>query len=495
MKMMHEKALELAGRIEEGYGKVLSLDKVAGYLGISVQEAEALVKSGEMDSLEVAGIYMVKPIQLAKFELDITDKPQPLTEEEREANIMKVSEGSIYSTNSKKNPLELSFFITFDDGKKERVKVRGTSRRELELKKKEKIMEELKKYRAEKNGAMDKPIEAPANKTVTFREASDMWFREFKAENEAKGNGYANLKSAEYSLKLINSVIGDMDIRSIDKTVAQEMANAISVKKNGEYASRSLVEKAVRKFRRVMEHAYEEGYIDRQVGGLYLSKNLTEPDKDARFIKKDTLKELLACVEGNPFYKTLIHLMLSSGLRQEEALALTIDGLQEKDGIYQVYVNKAVVEMASNQFEVAFRLKHGEKARYVNITKDVYNMLKEYYTNSIDNTVINKLRMENGTERYIFVNQNGRIHNKRTLHHSMVKYLENRMGDGEKVSLHMLRHTFASLMKDEIPLEEVSEILGHRDISTTMRFYASQTEEEHRRAGAGVEAMMKKIKG
>lgn len=499
MGAMHEKMLGLATEIERGYGKMMPLEKVAGYLGLDVPTVETLVKSGEIGSLEIAGTYMVKPVQLAKFELDVMDMPVmgvPLAEGEREVSIMKVSNGSIYKTNSSKNPLEMCFFITFDDGKKERVKVRGASEGELEQKKQEKAMEELGKYRAEKKGAMDmgQPTGMPVHKKATFREVSDMWLREFKAENEAKGNGYSNMKSAEYSLKLINGVIGDMDIRGIDKTVAQEMVNAISVKKNGEYASKSLVGKATQKFKRVMEYALEEGYIDRQIGGFYLSKNLTEPDKDARFIEMDTLRKLLDCIKENPFYNTLVNLMLSSGLRQEEALALTIDDLRERDGMYQIHIDKAVVEVASNKFEVTGRLKHGEEARYVSITEDVYVMLGKYYTDGINNIVMNKKRVENGTEKYIFVNQNGRIHNKRTLYHSMVKYLENRMGEGEKVRLHMLRHTFASLMKNEIPLEEVSAILGHRDTSITMRFYASQTEEGHRRAGAGVEAMMKKIK-
>jgi integrase len=50
-------------------------------------------------------------------------------------------------------------------------------------------------------------------------------------------------------------------------------------------------------------------------------------------------------------------------------------------------------------------------------------------------------------------------------------------------------------MKNEVPLEVVSEVLGHSDISITMRFYASQTIEDHKRVSLGAEAMMKKIKG
>ncbi len=152
------------------------------------------------------------------------------------------------------------------------------------------------------------------------------------------------------------------------------------------------------------------------------------------------------------------------------------------------------MEADYHSYAIIDRLKHGEKARYVVIAEEVYNMLVSYYERSLNDNQLNVKRKMHGTERLIFVNQYGRMHNKRTLYYSLRKYLERNMKDDSKVRLHMLRHTFASLMKNELPLEIVSEILGHKDISTTIRFYASQTTEDYRRTSIGVESMMKKIK-
>ena len=62
-------------------------------------------------------------------------------------------------------------------------------------------------------------------------------------------------------------------------------------------------------------------------------------------------------------------------------------------------------------------------------------------------------RKQQKTDRLLFVNKEGCIHNKRTLYYSFRKYLERNMKCDSKIRLHMLRHTFTSLMKAEIPIE------------------------------------------
>lgn len=483
--------------VEEKYGKILNMQQAAEYLGIDIKTLCGLVESGELEAMEIAGMFAFKSIQLVKFELDVTDiqglNYNPVMESE--GKIVKVTKGSVYKVNSKINPFEMRFFITFDDGKKVSVKVRGTSKEEVLTKKEEKIAEELMKHREEIKRITELPQQTEEEKrNYTFREVSEMWYEKFVRANESKGNGFANRESGKYSLKAINSVIGEMDIREIDTDVAQDMINAISKDDEGNFRSKSHVEKAMRKFRRVMEYALEKGYSDKYIGKLDLNKNLIEPDKDKRFIDKDTLNAVLECVVKNSFYNTLINLILSSGLRQEEALALTIDDIRENDGIYQIYVSKAIVEESANNYVIRDRLKHNERARYVPVAKETYNMMLEYYNESIKDSELNEKRKINGTLGLIFVNKDGRVHNKRTLYHSLTGYFERNIDTYDRVTLHMFRHTFASLLKNEIPLEAVSEILGHKDISITQRFYASQTEEDHRIACNGVEKMMQKIK-
>lgn len=431
------------------------------------------------------------------------------------SDIIKVTDGSIYKVKGNKtNPLQLCFSITYRNGFRKRERVNGKTEDELFQKKKIKISEALEKYKSEQKALETKKemetaelvnkypsLEVPRAdgqiRPITFREVSEMWFREFAFINESKGNSFSNLDSAKHSLKAINKVIGDMEISKIDKWTAQEMINKVSVDDNGNYRSKSHVEKAMRKFKNVMEFALENGYTKEHIGKLYINKNVKEPDKDARFLDKESLRELFNCINRNPFYNTLVNLMLSSGLRQEEALALTIDDVEIRGGICQVYVNKVVTEVASNQYEVVNRLKQGERARFVTITREVYDMLIDYYNTSIQNKELLEKRKTNGTEKLLFVNKNGEVRNKRTLQNNLRGYLERNIkteGKEGKATLHMLRHTFASFLKSEIPLGEITDILGHSDISITKKYYDTETEEDRKRKSIGIENMIKNIK-
>ena len=59
------------------------------------------------------------------------------------------------------------------------------------------------------------------------------------------------------------------------------------------------------------------------------------------------------------------------------------------------------------------------------------------------------------------------------------------------VSPHDLRHTAATLaLEAGANLKEVQQLLGHKDASTTMTFYAGVTEEAQRRTVEGIESLI-----
>jgi integrase len=169
---------------------------------------------------------------------------------------------------------------------------------------------------------------------------------------------------------------------------------------------------------------------------------------------------------------------VTSGVRQEEALALDIDDVKERDGGYYIHVYKANIKIEKNKYAIVDRLKHNEKPREIPIPKETYDMLHEYYNMTMSDKKFVQKKIDNGTERLIFVNVDGRVINKHTLYENFPKYIERKIKTNDKVRLHMLRHTYASLMCDDIPIEIVSEVLGHRDISITKQFYATTTDKQ-----------------
>ena len=59
------------------------------------------------------------------------------------------------------------------------------------------------------------------------------------------------------------------------------------------------------------------------------------------------------------------------------------------------------------------------------------------------------------------------------------------------VSPHDLRHTAATLaLESGADLKQIQQLLGHRDASTTLQFYAGVTEERQRQTVEGIENLL-----
>ena len=492
--------------LEERYGKkVLSLEEVSEYLGLDDSSIRGLVENGSLKAMKSEGQLLFKAIQVIKFEYDIVDDVPTMINNfvtpEKESAEMTVSKGSIYATGSKKKPLEMAFNVRFDDDDtSKRFKVRGKNKAELEVLKAVKVAEEQEKHKGKNSGEEAETEEAEEEeknnqKKRLFREVADEWFIEFESDQRSQGNSYSNIKSVGESIAAIKKVVGDMDISEITTTTGNNMMTELSRdKETGAWRSKSYGTKLIRNFKRVMDYALTKGYTKNVIGKINLNKNLTEPSKNDRFLSEDCLCDLLKVVEEHPRFRALINIILASGMRQSEALAIDIDDLRQSGEFYNVYVSKADIEVEKNVYEIVNRLKDDEEAREVSIDKETYDMVREYFYEAMKDEECARLKREAGNEKLVFTNKYGKVINKKTLYRSFVIYLNKKFGNEDTVRLHMLRHSFASLMCDEVPIELVSEMLGHREVSTTMKFYKSITNSQKRMISNASTNMMNKFR-
>lgn len=97
-----------------------------------------------------------------------------------------------------------------------------------------------------------------------------------------------------------------------------------------------------------------------------------------------------------------------------------------------------------------------------------------------------------GYTDFIFLNRDGRPHNPQTINRTIARitlaYNEEELERADKqnrkplliphFSCHNLRHTFATrYCENETNLKVIQEILGHKDIKTTMDVYAEATQD------------------
>lgn len=382
-----------------------------------------------------------------------------------------IGKGSVYDIKGGKRGL--AFYYSVQGANKIRKVITGNSDEE-NREKAIKFLDEIERQCE----AVNKVVH---NMELTFFDVSTQWFEEYKARRNDEENkiSYASVESRYYSLQKINKHIGNMLVTDIDNDVAKNLIKICSKKEDGSYYSESHVDKLQQAFRMVMKYAKSKNYCNSVPDKVELSKFLTKPDKDSRFLDEEELAVIFDIVEKNIRYKTIVHLLATSGLRQEEAFALNINDFHvRKNGMVEVVINKTVVETEGHIYKIVYETKTDGSRRKLNIPYDVYVLVKEYYEYVIENETQfqSYLRELNKLEGYIFLNKNMCPINKRTFERNFKDYLiRNGKSDFDfDATLHMFRHSYVSLNAENLSLEEIALIIGD-SIETTHKIYQSIT--------------------
>jgi integrase/recombinase XerD len=156
------------------------------------------------------------------------------------------------------------------------------------------------------------------------------------------------------------------------------------------------------------------------------------------------VQQLLAAADI-PRDRLLILLLLSTGLRRSEAAAITLDQ----------------VDLEHRQLRVRGK---GNKERMVPLTPDVVAAI-ELHLASREPTALNHLFISAVTHEPL---TGGGVY-------KMIRRLLKQAGlDGQGITPHKLRHTFAThLVRNGVDVKTVQELLGHADLGTTAKYLHS----------------------
>ena len=147
-----------------------------------------------------------------------------------------------------------------------------------------------------------------------------------------------------------------------------------------------------------------------------------------------------------PWTRCLVILLLTTGMRRSEAVAIALEDVDLENGQLLVHGK-------------------GSKERTVPLTQEATEVIRHYLEH----------RKETDCLR-LFVSQTGKSIQGRIVNRILNRVLKKAGLTGRGITPHTLRHTFAThLIRNGTDIRTVQELLGHSDIQTTARDLHSDT--------------------
>ena len=151
--------------------------------------------------------------------------------------------------------------------------------------------------------------------------------------------------------------------------------------------------------------------------------------------KANDISKILEATK-NLKHKTILLLIYSAGLRLNELLELRIGDID------------------SEAMRIHIRFGKGKKDRYVMLSENVLELLREYY----------KVYKPND---YLIEGQNGGKYSPKSVQSVFKKSLQKSVVN-KRATVHTLRHSFAThLLDDGTDIRYIQELLGHKRLETT----------------------------
>lgn len=271
--------------------------------------------------------------------------------------------------------------------------------------------------------------------------------------------------------------------RRIEQITGADLQQALNNASVGPTTVRQAV-KFIRKFYK---------YLESERISFDITKSLSLPEvkhktksQDIETYTEEEINLLLNKTPADNRLRLLIIMANGTGARIGELLALTYDDIQGDD----IYINKTLIEKESirneqNNKRITLEVtdpKSKAGIRSLPLSPSVLDALE--YHRQWHTTEMHKRGYQT---RYIFTTSNGNLYYQSTLRKSFNR-LCNRIGVESK-NFHAFRRTFGTrLAAKGVPIEVLSKMMGHSDISVTAKYYINISKDQKKAALAAINA-------
>lgn len=255
--------------------------------------------------------------------------------------------------------------------------------------------------------------------------------------------------------------------------------------KNGTPLSATTVQHHFGTLRNILEYARRFHYIKyNPCMDLSQKEKPHRENKKIDFLTPEQAQRFMKCLNDEPlFWQCFMNILITTGLRRGECVGLQWGDIDSNKLEMAVKRNVTIDKEAENKIHIG-ETKTKEQ-RTVPISQRLNGMLKRFKAEQEGK--YGKLM----PSAFIFCRSDNPY---APIYPTAPTRWQHRFVERNnlpKMSPHDLRHTAATLaLESGADLKQVQELLGHKDPSTTMAFYAGVTEEAKRRTVEGIESLI-----
>ena len=329
-----------------------------------------------------------------------------------------------------------TFTVTDENGNKKRKTIYGRTQKDAEEKYFEAIQEEKRKQKAR---------EEPGS-VITVSEWANTWLVDYKANL-----AYNTRKMYELNVNTyINPAIGQFPLLEVKHEHIQNLLNAYIAKDKDRTAQTIYLT-----VKQIFESARKRKYI---LVNPTLDIDMPEYEKPEKRALTDEEVEIINNAPLTLKEKAFIFLLLYTGLRRGEALALILNDIDMRNGY--IYVRNNLYFMKNKPALKLPKTKAGK--RKIPILDELRPVLAEYILSLNGDILFPSCR---GT----LMSQSAF---KRFWKKISVK-LADAGATAKDITPHIFRHTFTSfLVKNNVNIKDAQYVLGHSSAIITMDWYA-----------------------
>lgn len=215
----------------------------------------------------------------------------------------------------------------------------------------------------------------------------------------------------------------------------------------------------------IFARAVEQGFLRETPCTKAVILPKAEIKEKKPFLNEMQVKELLKKVEPYSQFNTIIKVLLYTGMRSGECLALRWQDIDFENKT--IHIENTLTDVAGKHWLQSPKTKRSN--RYIGLSDVLADILLQHREKQLER--IQKVGESFTHKEMVFTSETGNFLDRSQLNTQFRRFVKDE--SYSFATLHTLRHCNATLLINSgVDLKIVSELLGHSDVSTTANIYA-----------------------